>query len=105
MKYIITKNKNTGLISPMVFDEEIVHRDVARGAIGMDRQRIVTSAGMVGFSKAANRWVVYGESESLQMKPDVNDETILNLFLVQGISGLGLQNHLTLLELKSGNLG
>ncbi len=104
MKYIIVKPKNTdnSLPSAIVFDDSVIHRDVARG-IGMTHT--VLSAGFVSRDQNTHQLFTHGESESLKMKPREGDRAILMMQIDHMFSALDIQNHLTLIELKGNKAG
>lgn len=96
MKYIIVKQNVTEYYLPIVFSEELIHSQVAKGTWN---DGDVVSAGFVYRDK--DKWFVTDKkSESLNMGPSKDDEKILNLFLVEGVSGLDLANRLILQLLK-----
>lgn len=75
MKYIIVRPKNVeGFESAIVFDEGLVHRNVARG-IGISH--FVVSAGFCYRDKSTGQLTVTGESESLKMKSRPEDLRII----------------------------
>jgi len=98
MKYVIGQQELSGYYLPIVFTEEIVHAVVAK--VLTKHQARVLSAGFV--SRRDGRWCVDDrKSESLNLGPAPDDVVILNLFLEQGLSGLELQNMLTMIELMT----
>ncbi len=59
---------------PVIFGEYLVHADVAQQLRSSGQ---VTSAGFVGIGGAGQLYA-YGESISLNMKPNLNDSKTLN---------------------------
>jgi hypothetical protein len=99
MKYVILIAKANGLVCPIVFDENITHRDVAVGAARASGPHRIVSAGFVHHRHG--EWVCGGDSESLGgMKSRDEDSLILRLFLDYGLSGLELQNAIELSNLN-----
>lgn len=96
MKYIIFENNLTGGLHPIVFDEEFTHSMVYSQA---ERQNLKPiSAGFILVSDDGS-WTPYGKSVSLKLGVSPLDVLILVLFQ-KGISGLDLQNQISLLNLK-----
>jgi hypothetical protein len=90
MKYVILEDKRSGYSVPVVFDESLVHKEMVRG---LGKTHRLISAGFCHF-KQDKGWVVEGgrKSDSLNIGPHRQDQTILTLFLDRGLSGLDLQN-------------
>lgn len=98
MKYVIVQNKTTGLQTPVIFDEEVVHKDIVR-AIG--KTHCVVSAGFCHKEdKTAHAgWRCHGKSESLLLSTRLEDAALINFFMC-GYSGFDLQNLMILVELE-----
>lgn len=96
MKYIIMKD-SSGLFQPVVFDNALVHADVALGLSNGS-----TYLASAGFCKRGEGgvWEVFGESVSLGLNPGPQDAPMISLFLENGMSGLDLKNYLTYLSIK-----
>lgn len=96
MKYVIGRCRGTGMFYPIVFANEVVHAEAARALpatcelLGAGECRFVKN---VGFEAT-------GFSSSLQLGPSEIDAQILSLFLTIGLSGLQLQNQITLIQLE-----
>ncbi len=102
MKYVIMQDPNTGFILPVVFDEQLIHAYMARACLmSIEARAVVVSAGFV-FKNGAEWEVGSKRSESLNIGPGEEDKAILNLFLVEGLSGLDLCNYLAYLRIQAG---
>ena len=80
LKYIMVYEPTEDVYSPILFPEQLVHRHVAR--IHRAGQQNVVSAGFVQIDydnghNAPPSVTVYGESESLGMKPLPGDDLII----------------------------
>ncbi len=107
MKYVIGQNRISGHFHVAVFDEQIVHYEIARGMRKSIKGLDILSAGFVHQQVATEedsgyKWVVSKDrAESLNIGPDPSDELILNLLLVRGLAGLDLTNMLTFMAPSS----
>lgn len=107
MKYVVGQNRVTESYHVAVFDEAVVHSEVARSMRKSVPALDVLSAGFVHRVKAPEedcgyRWVVTpnAKADSLNLGPQPKDEVLLNLFLVQGLTGLDLSNTLAYLAIE-----
>lgn len=93
MKYVIALEETTGYHLPVLFPEEITHSSIGLGLIRKERLTI-KSAGFVYRDIQTGRWRVDMSrgSESLKTRPAPEDETLLNLYLNEGLAGLDLSN-------------
>lgn len=94
MKYIIIRHPSTEWLLPIVFDEHLTHSTVWAG----DRKNLV-SAGFC--SKQGEEWLCHGESISLNTAARSEDSQIITMFMVAGLSGLNLANHLMFLRFQA----
>lgn len=103
MKYVIARNRVTDRYSISVFDESTIHSYVAQGMKRSDPAIDILSAGFVHLPPGKDgKWVVAPDkSLSLNLVPFLGAETLLNLFLVEGLTGLDLLNMLAYLSLTS----
>ena len=77
MKYIIFENKY-----PVIFPNDITHCDVDISfydSVIRMKPKIPTSAGHLTIK--GNKVTIYGESESLGLKPKPDDEKLLELLI------------------------
>lgn len=95
MKYVIATDSRTGFFFPVVFSDDLVHAQVAKGAFPTGVTP--SSAGFVHLrGKVA---LAYGKSDSLKLSAKVKEDSlVLTMFLTQGLSGLALSNLLLLAE-------
>lgn len=100
MKYVVGQNRVTGNYHIAVFDEAVVHSEVARSMRKSVPALDVFSAGFVHLLDG--KWAVTpnARAESLNLGPQPEDELLLNLFLLQGLTGLDLSNTLAYLAME-----
>lgn len=99
MKYVIGRCRGSGLFYPFVFADEVVH---SLAATALPATCELIGAGECILGKKASAYNAAGFSSSLQLGPSELDGIILTLFLAGGLSGLQLQNQITLLQMHGG---
>jgi hypothetical protein len=97
MKYLIGVSKDTVFIHPIVFSDDVVHRDAAKA---LPKKCFVLGAGFC--NPRDEKFTTWGRSDSLDIEPSESDTAILALFLKGGLSGLQLHNHFAFLEIQMG---
>jgi hypothetical protein len=101
MKYVILekKNKKTGDVPRvLVFAEDLVHRDVVTGSVGVHGLWTVRGAGFCYLEKKCWHVDPTRSSETLRIGPHQHDGAILNAVLRYGMNDIDLSNMLHLLE-------
>ena len=73
MKYVVVAN-NQGFLFPILFPDQLAHSQVVENMAGVKP----VSAGFVAIKGGVT---IYGESESLKLKPLPGDETLITLTL------------------------
>lgn len=96
MKYIVVAHKKVGRESCIVFDEQVTHLHVAQG---VRRTHETISAGFCYLEVKLGSWRVEGRSESLKLDSRPIDAVLLTAMLTHGLSGLDLDNLMTMAEL------
>jgi len=102
MKYYILQQVETDLLFPVVFDEQLTHSVQAQAYIREPNpgKLKVRSAGFLRLKTDGTWQVPRGEkSRSLGMGPHKDDQSILTCFMKYGVSGLALQNLLSMVEI------
>lgn len=100
MKYNMFVQQNSGYWCPMVFADEVCHKDAAMGR-GRGFRLLLVSAGFVRRHPTKNYMVAYGESESLKLSSrPATDSVLLSLFLQEGLAGLDLANVWEMISLR-----
>ncbi len=100
MKYVIGRSYLTGIIVPVVFAENGIHKLFANALKKSGDRLEISSAGFV--YKVGSNWEVStDESDSLGIGPKPEDQVILTLFLDSGLTGLDLQNTLAFLAMQN----
>ncbi len=99
MKYVIGRCRATGLFYPIVFANEVVH---SQAAAALPPTCELIGAGECVLHNTKRAVGAAGFSSSLQLGPSDLDAAILTFFVGAGISGLQLQNQITVLQLDGG---
>ena len=102
MKYVIGVHNVTEHVAVAAFAEEIVHLHIA-AAMKMSGFHPV-SAGFYEYEDGVPMVIGDMRSESMGLGPKPGDDRILKLALVDGLTGLGLANMITAMELGLENV-
>lgn len=102
MKYVLAQQVGSGYFYPIVFANEILHKDMRR--IIPDHCKIV-GAGEISINEEDGEIKIFGESKSLRMKSNKNDRVIMSLFLSLGLSGLPLHNYILMVHMQQKGTG
>jgi hypothetical protein len=104
MKYVILRGETSVAPLVIVFDESLVHRGIARGAVWRNPDLVPVSAGFC--SPHFSGWKVDPDrrSESLNLGPAPGDGLLLTLAMRYGLTGSDLDNAMTLAALGKQDL-